>query len=1153
MLRRSLPALAFALLVVVVYADPLFTGRSFTGRDLLPYGFPLEKATHDSWARGRLPVWNEDVSGGRPILPNPNAGALYPLRPALSLAPFPIAMRLFPVLHWVLAAWGMLALLRALGASAPAAWVGAGTYAFSGVLVSEVFYLPLQAGAALQPWALWALAAPSAGHGRRALRVGAVYGLMLLAGDVFSIAVAGLAAVVWIATEVPAGRRGGAGAAYGGGLLLGALAAAPQLAATGLLVPETQRAVSGISLGESLAYSLPPWRLVELVVPYPFGETWALDASRNWGAGVLRCFFATLFCGAFAVVAYAVGRGGRGSRFAVANFAVIAVLASVGTFAPAGIRALASPVPLRYPEKFVVGAVLAASLQAGLGFDRIAASARRGARLAMTVASALAFLALAAWLAPAASRVLPGLLGADSPSLRRQAEGQVPLAFADAGLGWIGASAALGLLGSTLPRRRELAAGLLAALPLLATRRIAVTERDDAVLPPTAFARAVARRDPESRFRVVDASRYRPPSALERAASGWDATPYYRRSWYFHTPSLWSRGTVFNSDLDGGDFSRVESLRRVSSLAAAEPSGAPLFESVSLRYSVRYRDQGPLPGFARFGGDALQDWDENAAAEPDVRLVPRWREAANALEALRALPRLREERGRARDGPIRRRDRSGRTSADPPEESRAPAPHDDFRRPGLALRAPDVLESSRCARGRTPRPDGSGAARVHRGARFRGAASRGVARARAGLPRLVDGTGALRRGRRGGARPSSHGGPMTPNRLSIAPFLLFAALVVAVYSDPLLARRVFTGRDLIAYNIPMEKSVHDAWASGELPVWTPEVSGGRPLAPNPNVGAFYPVRLLLSRLPFPTFLRLYPALHWIAAGCGMLLLLSSVGVSRTGAWLGAVTYVFSGVSVSECFYPHIQPGMTLLPWILWQARRARGARGTAGLAVFFALDMLAGDVFTIAVALVCAALWAVLEEDESAAKRALGRLTAAVALAALAAAPQILATALWIPETNRGVLGMRLSNALLYTISGVAAARVRRSLSVRSRLAPRRVGALGRPRPSLPRHGSLRDPVPRRASGHRGRVSLARAPSGPPLRPGAASRRARCLGPARLHSGVLGRVAFAAAAAQSREVRGAVWFSPSRSSARGATTSSRDARGRAGSSPWPWG
>ena len=148
------------------------------------------------------------------------------------------------------------------------------------------------------------------------------------------------------------------------------------------------------------------------------------------------------------------------------------------------------------------------------------------------------------------------------------------------------------------------------------------------------------------------------------------------------------------------------------------------------------------------------------------------------------------------------------------------------------------------------------------------------------------------------------------------PALLFSALVVAVYADPLFFRRNFTGRDLMAYNIPMEKSVHSAWSAGELPVWTPEVSGGRPLAPNPNTGAFYPVRILLSRVSFPLAIRVYPALHWIAAGIGTFLFLSALGVSRSGAWLGAVTYVFSGVSVSESFYPHIQPGMTLLPWIL---------------------------------------------------------------------------------------------------------------------------------------------------------------------------------------------------------------------------------------------
>ena len=91
--------------------------RNFIGRDIVPYNLPLEKAVHDAWARGRVPVWWNEISGGRPLMPNPNAGVFYPVRPLLSLVPFPLAMRIYPVLHWVLAGWGMLLLLGAWKAS----------------------------------------------------------------------------------------------------------------------------------------------------------------------------------------------------------------------------------------------------------------------------------------------------------------------------------------------------------------------------------------------------------------------------------------------------------------------------------------------------------------------------------------------------------------------------------------------------------------------------------------------------------------------------------------------------------------------------------------------------------------------------------------------------------------------------------------------------------------------------------------------------------------------------------------------------------------------------------------------------------------------------------------------------------------------------
>jgi hypothetical protein len=285
---RILLPLAFVALVVLVYADPLFTGRMFVGRDLVPYGLPMEKATHDAYARGRLPVWNEDVSGGRPLLPNPNAGALYPVRPLLSPLPFPLAMRLFPLIHWAWGGIGMFLLLRALSVSRAAAWIGAATLVFSGVSVSQVFYQPIGPPVAWHPWLLWALVRPAAPR-VKAVVLGLLWGMMLLLGDAFAVLIAGMAAALWIGLEVPPGERRREASVVVAALILGTLLAAPQIAATLLLASETQRAVMGFPLREVFGFTLSPWRLLELAVPYPFGDSWTLEESRVWGRGVFRC------------------------------------------------------------------------------------------------------------------------------------------------------------------------------------------------------------------------------------------------------------------------------------------------------------------------------------------------------------------------------------------------------------------------------------------------------------------------------------------------------------------------------------------------------------------------------------------------------------------------------------------------------------------------------------------------------------------------------------------------------------------------------------------------------------------------------------------------------------------------------------------------
>ena len=95
---------------------------------------------------------------------------------------------------------------------------------------------------------------------------------------------------------------------------------------------------------------------------------------------------------------------------------------------------------------------------------------------------------------------------------------------------------------------------------------------------------------------------------------------------------------------------------------------------------------------------------------------------------------------------------------------------------------------------------------------------------------------------------------------------------------------------------------------------------------------------------------------------------SALDRSRAAAWIGAVTYVFSGVVVSEAFFPHIQPGMALLPWILWAvARPGRGAVASASSDRRALRARLSRPPTSsrCAIAIGSAALWIALESDRA--------------------------------------------------------------------------------------------------------------------------------------------------------------------------------------------
>jgi len=640
-LHRTAPL--FLALIVVTYADPLFGPRAFGGRDLTPYNYPTESMVHDAYARGRLPVWAADVSGGRPLLPNPNAGALYPARWLLSPLSFPLAMKIYPLLHWAFAGVGMLLLLRRIGASEKAGWIAAVTYVFSGVSVSEVWYLHIQPGMTLLPWILWVVI-------RKEIRLadgaalGALFGLDMLAGDIFTVATGVFCAGLWVLLEESSAQKLRRLGILGFGVALGALLAAPQILATALWIPQTNRGVLGMRLVESFYYSVSPWRLLELLVPYPFGDVWALDDSVTWGQSLYHGksfgLFSTLYLGAFplfALVLTARGRvrGARWARLLVAISLAVAVIPALTPHSWLGAR---SPIPLRNPEKLIVAFVFGLAVLAGLGLE-VCRERRPRFRWALGVGGALAALAVCARLFPSATgRLAAALIGA-APEKIWLAGRQLPAALAEGGLLWsMTLLCAVGIAARTRAKRIA-SLVLLSLVPVAADRRIAQTFREEEVFAPTAFARSLDRRDPARRFRVLGESVYRAPSPADASARGCDPSynQYARATWTQHTHAIWKRGTVFNYDFDSGDLSRVESLRRVARRLVESGDPTNLFASLGLRWGIRFEDQAPLPGYRRLGGDLLQSWDECPAALAALRLLDGWQETTGSLESLRAL------------------------------------------------------------------------------------------------------------------------------------------------------------------------------------------------------------------------------------------------------------------------------------------------------------------------------------------------------------------------------------------------------------------------------------------------------------------------------------------------------------------------------------
>ncbi|HEY3124991.1 MAG TPA: hypothetical protein VGK70_13140, partial [Thermoanaerobaculia bacterium] len=500
-------------------------------------------------------------------------------------------------------------------------------------------------GMALLPWTVWVFARRGGSRGWKLVCLSLLFGLLFLAGDVFTSAMAAVSCLLWILVQEDRSERLGSFVLLCLAGLLGMLLALPQILATALWIPETNRAVLGMRLRESLFFSIHPLRLIELVVPYPFGPTWNL-AMDAWGwplfHGKSIGIFGSLYAGAFAVIAVVAGWRSRerGARFA-RHLLLLALLVSVlPSLIPQRWERFQSPLPLRNPEKFAVALTLALALFAGLAFDRLRTDGEKR-RWTLVVGILLCLAASSAAVFPTSAGRLAALAVDGPPEVASDAARLLPGVIAEGGLLWAVTLVALELLRR---RSRPAIAGclvLLTFVPIAANRKIARTLTEQEIFAPTRFARLLDREDPDRSFRTLGESLYRKePYKVRFAGRDDEYTDVGRRYWIYQTSALWGRGMVFNRDFDVGDFSRMDSLRRFSVIAADLPSSGPLFASLALKYGIRLKDHRPVSGYHPFGGDDLQSWDLQKDALPHIRLAESWREETSAVAALKTIPRL---------------------------------------------------------------------------------------------------------------------------------------------------------------------------------------------------------------------------------------------------------------------------------------------------------------------------------------------------------------------------------------------------------------------------------------------------------------------------------------------------------------------------------
>jgi hypothetical protein len=381
--RRALviSIVGLAGVIALAYLRVLFFDETFAVRDHLTWTLPSRTFLAESLRQGRLPEWWDALRLGQRFAADPNTGVTYPPAWAIALLDPLLGADLLLLSHIFLAGVGGLLLARRLGASPLGAFFGAAALMTSGTMTSMIVNGTILLPLGWMPLVAWAALGVAQVEERRDYFGRGLVFAAVLAGSVAAGNPAGINNIVLatVIVALAARHRISALAVLAAAGVLGVLMGATSVLVPLLTLPDTTRA-GGLTLAQSGAWSMHPFRLVELVWPQAWGhglrpeqnlaELWAHGGGglgANW-SGSDYVGLPVLFCAGLAAVR------GKGIARRLGILSLFFVVLAMGIFTP--LYGLYRAVfrfeqILRYPEKHLASALVLWSALAAIGFDRM--------------------------------------------------------------------------------------------------------------------------------------------------------------------------------------------------------------------------------------------------------------------------------------------------------------------------------------------------------------------------------------------------------------------------------------------------------------------------------------------------------------------------------------------------------------------------------------------------------------------------------------------------------------------------------------------------------------------------------------------------------------------------------------------------------------